>query len=305
MKRWYLGVIYSISVASIAAHTYSDRCERVTLRARASDTSSTYITRIAEVERKQHARATVILCHGFMCSRDDMKFLRWLFSRENTIVFDFRGHGEYASHQSCTFGYDEAHDVIAAADFARSDEQLSKVPLLVYGFSMGAAASIRAQAMRPDAFDGAMWDAPFDSTDATLRRCIEKLHFTVWGYKVPVLGRNIMQRYVHRPWVQGILKMLLKNIAHIDTSPVNTCIIRMAPYELIRNVTIPTLIIGCWNDERTPYDAVKHVYENAAGRKELWMTPGRKHFDSFFHNPEGYYQRIQQFIDTYVHDDEE
>jgi len=288
-----------VVMCRLGSYTY----ERIALRSRLGDHEPQHITRYAELERKPDARATVVICHGFLCDKDDIKFLRWLFPDCNTIVFDFRGHGEACEHQCCTFGYDEAYDVIAAGDFIRNDAHLSHLPRIVYGFSMGAAASIRAQALRPDLFHCAIWDAPFDSTDLTLERCLQKLRMSLAGYHISVPGRALLKKHIDKPWVQRMLKQILKTIAHIDASPVVTQIKYMAPMELVTHVTIPTLFVGCWHDERTPYEAIRAVYDNAKGYKRLWMTPGRRHFDSFFFAPETYAEKVRAFIQQYIDGD--
>ena len=42
--------------------------------------------------------------------------------------------------------------------------------------------------------------------------------------------------------------------------------------------------------------AIESVYRGAAGYKRLWLTNGRRHFDSFFYNPETYAERVQKFF---------
>jgi len=49
-----------------------------------------------------------------------------------------------------------------------------------------------------------------------------------------------------------------------------------------------------WDTSST--DAIKTVFNGAAGYKKLWLTPGRWHFDSYFYNPEGYTERVRDFI---------
>ena len=43
-------------------------------------------------------------------------------------------------------------------------------------------------------------------------------------------------------------------------------------------------------------EAVESVYNGAAGYKRLWLTNGRRHFDSFFYNPETYTEQVQKFF---------
>src|SRR3990172_2398269 len=108
----------------------------------------TCIARRGILVKKPDARATILICHGFMCNKFDMGFLRpLLFNRFNVLMFDFRAHGEHIEpHHCCTFGKDEALDVAGAISYIRSRDDLKELPLIAYGFSMGAVAAIQAQA---------------------------------------------------------------------------------------------------------------------------------------------------------------
>jgi len=46
---------------------------------------------------------------------------------------------------------------------------------------------------------------------------------------------------------------------------------------------------------------LKAIYENVQAHKTLWLTNGRRHFDSFFYNPEQYVNRVRSFIDDVLH----
>ena len=120
--------------------------EDVAIYPRKMANSQERIMRKAVLVRRKRAKATVLLSHGFMCDKMDIAFLRSLFSRYNTMIFDMRAHGEHTEGQYCTFGRDEALDVATAAKFLRTHPDLKGKPLLVYGFSMGAVAAIEAQA---------------------------------------------------------------------------------------------------------------------------------------------------------------
>ncbi len=125
----------------------------------------------------EDAKATVLICHGFMCDKIDAGFLRQLFPRGeyNIMSFDFRAHGENVCDQYCTLGRDEAYDVIAAAKFLKHHPALKGKPLFAYGFSMGAVAAIEAQAKDESLFAAMILDCPFDSAENVIKR---------WSYKI-------------------------------------------------------------------------------------------------------------------------
>lgn len=272
----------------------------VTFYAQESSCTNQMIARQGIIFRKPGARATVMICHGFMCNKTDIRFLRMLFHDYNVMLFDFRAHGESRARQLCTFGHNEMHDIIAAAHFIKSDPELGGMPLIAYAFSMGAVSAINAQAHHPGLFDCAVLDCPFESTDALLDRSIAGLTMSVCGYTVPVPGRNLLRKYAYNAYVQGLLKFLLKTVASMDASTINTQIVPIDTVEAIGKVSIPTFFIVCRKDEKAPPHAVKKVYENAQGYKRFWVTNGRYHFDSFFYDPEKYAHKVRRFIEKYL-----
>lgn len=244
------------------------------------------------------AVATILICHGFMCDKFDVAFLRNIFPKKkfNIMTFDFRAHGEDNDGQFCTFGKNEALDVQAAAHFLRHHPHLKDKPLFAYGFSMGAVASIEAQAQDQTLFDGMILDCPFDSSKNLIRKGLSKMKLTIFGKEFDIPGRETLERYAFHPYVQTFLKIVLKTIARMDTKNVQTNICPVSPKKSVRSITIPCLFIHCKNDELVPIDAVKKIYERAQGYKEFWLTQGRRHYDSLFYAPERYAHMIKLFL---------
>jgi len=272
--------------------------EPVSFTVRVSPSSQQRMTRRGVLVRRPHARAVVLICHGFMCTKDDVRFLRGvLFQNYTTLSFDFRAHGELKSGQCCTFGLAEKEDVVGAVQFIRSQSDLRDKPLIVYGFSMGAVASLLAQAEHKNLFTAAIWDCPFDSTDEIIRRTLRHLNVSIAGYEFEVPGKSLLQRYAYNPRVQDFIKKALKTIACIDTSPVETQMARIDTVAAAKNITIPALFIVCARDSKAPVSAVTQVYRSVRGYKRLWITSGRAHFDSFFYNPEQYAYKVSCFIE--------
>lgn len=277
--------------------------EGVTFYAQYAKDSDKMIERRGILFRKPGARATVMICHGFMCDKTDVRFLHVLFQEYNVMIFDFRAHGESCVGQCCTFGQDEIHDIAAAARYIKTDPELSKIPLIVYAFSMGAVSSINAQAQYGNLFDCAIWDCPFESTDALLDRSIENLKVNVFGYTFALPGRNLLRKYAYNEYVQSFLKYLLKAVAKMDSTEVNTRMVPVDTMQSMRKISIPCYLIVCQNDDKAPPHAVKKVYDQARGYKRLWITNGRRHFDSFFYNPEKYMYKVRRFIEKYLDGD--
>ncbi len=270
--------------------------EYVSFHARHKENSNRMITRRGIITRKPGARATILICHGFMCDKFDMQFLRLLFRDYNTMTFDFRAHGELTEGQCCSFGKDEALDVIGAVNFIKADPELKKVPLFVYGPSMGGVASIMAQSMDNTLFAGMILDCPFDSTEKLIGRSVDKLKFNIFGYEFTMPCRTFFEKYAYHPYVQSFLKTALKMIAQMDATQVNTCMARVNPAEAIKKITIPVFIFVCKKDEKAPVAAVRSLYHNAPGYKRLRVTDGKGHFGSIFQDPERYERDINKII---------
>ena len=307
--------------------------ELITFFAREHADSDHMIARKALLIKRPGAQITALVFHGFMCDKYDVRFLsNALFGRAlgylgqngdtgrlmiqdpdnmsesenmlrelrkapfNTLVIDFRAHGDAAAGQCCSFGKNEMFDVIGAVDYVKSHPDLKNTVRVAYGFSMGAVASILAQAHDPTLFDMAIWDCPFDSTEKLLERMVDKLKISAFGYEIGVPGRSVLQKYVYNEYVQSILKFMLKTVAHLDTRCIDTCIMPINTVTAMKSIKIPVLIIGRKQDEKAPIEAVHRVYDAAQGYKSLWISNGRTHFDSYFFNPEKYIYIVRHFI---------
>ncbi|MBT3827452.1 alpha/beta hydrolase [bacterium] len=270
--------------------------ESVVFNIRESADSDKVIARKGIFIKRPGARATVLICHGFMCNKHDVSFLRAIFSDYNIFIFDFRAHGELTQGQCCSFGYNEMYDVLGAVDFIRTDRHVGKLPVFAYGFSMGAAAAIMAQEKDPNLFDGLVLDCPFDSSDGIIDRGLNNIKIRFFGHEYFLPGRWILRRYAYSSWVQSILKMIMRTTVKLDTRRINTCVHQISPVKAAQNIARPCLFITCKNDVKAPAHAVKAVYDGVKGYKRLWVTNGRRHFDSFFYNPDRYTGVVQRFI---------
>lgn len=247
------------------------------------------------------AVATIVMCHGFMCDKYDMGFLRTMFpaGRYNFISFDFRGHGDNAEGQICTFGKNEKLEVQAVARFIKSQPEFKDKPLLVYGFSMGAVSAIEAQAYDNTLFDAMILDCPFDSSENLIKQSLDKVKISWFGYEFDLPCRNMFDKYAFHPTVQTLIKGVLKAVGHMDPKSIDICLCPVDPAESIKKINVPCLFIHCINDDKVPVDAIRKIYDNATCDKILWLTLGRRHFDSIFYLPELYKERLLEFLNRF------
>jgi len=277
--------------------------EKVTLYAQERDGMPGTIVRRGILHRRRDAEATILIAHGFMCDKEDVGFLRHVLGRStyNVMTFDFRAHGQLAGDQCCTFGYEEAHDAIAAASFLREHPDLRGKPLFAYGFSMGAAALIEAAARQEGLFDAMVLDCAFDSSETIIRKNLDNLTVSFLGYEFSMPGKAILQRYAFQPYVQSMIKAALKVVRHLETRDIPLRVDPFAPAESIKKVSAPCFFIHCKNDEKIPANSARNLFNNAAGFKRLWLTNGRRHYDSFFYDPERYASEVHRFYDLVLH----
>lgn len=272
--------------------------EDIVLRVKESEFSNHIIERKGRLVYYKDAPATVLISHGFMCDKFDVGFLRTLFSNRhfNSLTFDFRGHGENAFGQSSTMGRDEAYDVLAAAHFLKNHPALQKKPLFAYGFSMGAVASIEAQAKEP-LFDAMILDCPFDSSANIVKTVLGNVRLSLFGYDFHLPGRALLERYIFHPYVQSMVKALLRTVSIFDPRSVDLSLYPLSPAQSIKKVSVPCFFIHCKHDEKIAVSSIRTIYDGAAGPKLLWITNGRRHFDSYFYNPDKYVELVRKFVD--------
>ena len=308
IKRLYTGTIaeptctktQGINLVKQKKYHRDAQIEHAVISVRESDTSDRTFLRKGILITRPQAKATIIICHGFMCNKNDVGFLRTLFADYNVMMFDFRAHGENIEGQCCSFGVHEVHDLEGVVKFVKSKPELAKLPLISYGFSMGAVTTILTQAKNPGMFDALILDCPFDSTEMLIHRLIERLSFSIAGHEFGLPGRRLLKRHAYDPAVQALIKMALKTIAQVSTNATETCMLPAYPVKEIKKVTVPCFFVSCKRDDKAPIDAVKTIYQNAPGYKRLWLTNGRSHFDSFFYNPEKYMYKVRKFLDDFL-----
>lgn len=278
------------------------RIEDITIYARESANSDKKIARKGQAALYPSAKANVIICHGFMCDKHDVAFLRGLFPQGeyNVFTFDFRGHGEERGTHCCTFGRDEIYDVEAAVEYVKSHPKIKKgLPCIAYGFSMGAASAIEAQARNHSLFDAMILDCPFDSSENVIKQGLEGLKVSAFGYEFNMPGRELLQKYAFHPHVQAFVRNVLRCLTAMNPRDISINMCRVYPGESIKKVSVPCLFIHCKNDEKINITSARNIYNNAGCEyKILRITNGRNHFDSYFYAPEKYIAWVRQFLGT-------
>lgn len=286
-------------LAKVKSHIYGMNIEKVVIDAQESeDNPISKIQRKALLLRRKDAVGTVIICHGYLSNKYDAFHLKHLFPYYNVLSFDFRAHGENTKGQVSTIGRDEAFDVIGAVNFVKSDEKMKNLPVVGYGFSMGAVSLIEAAARNDKLFDALILDCPYDSTDKGVRRGLDKkMKMSILGREFNLPGKEFILNHLYDEKWSRVIKVLFKMITSLDANKVPTKFVRVTPEDSVRKITIPCFFIHCENDKKVPVAAVQSLYKNVHGFKRMWITRGRKHFGSYVDYPEMYWYKVNRFLE--------
>jgi alpha-beta hydrolase superfamily lysophospholipase len=169
-------------------------------------------------------------------------------------TIDLRGHG--GSGGACTLGNLEALDVAAATAAVRSH---TSRPLIVVGFSMGAAAVIRSAALHEPA-DGVVAVSSPASWRGSRRRSARR---TAAVWTVP--GGTAL--------LGALTRVRLEPKLEESASPADV-VARIAPS--------PLLIVHGTADRFFPPEEAERLFTRASEPKQLWMIPGGGHAEGLF-----------------------
>lgn len=122
------------------------------------------------------ARGLVLLFHGYAGSKDTLLAPALIFHDLSyaTFLVDFRGSGG-STGSDTTLGVREGIDVAETVRYAQTKLFPGK-PLILYGFSMGSAAILRAIATEHIQPDAIILEHPFDTLLNTIRNRASALH---------------------------------------------------------------------------------------------------------------------------------
>ncbi|MBR0555060.1 alpha/beta hydrolase [Ciceribacter sp. L1K23] len=156
------------------------------------------------------ARATVVICHGLIeHSRRYQSFAKSLSANGfNVYAHDHRGHGESCSTHAplgifaLSGGPDKViQDVLAMREVARSEHP--RLPLILFGHSMGGLIALNAAIAYPQAMAGlAIWNSNFNTgREGKAAKFVLALERMLKGSDVP---SSILPRATFGAWGKSI-----------------------------------------------------------------------------------------------------
>jgi pimeloyl-ACP methyl ester carboxylesterase len=219
------------------------------------------------------AAGTIIYAHGQNRTRIEMlPMAQFGHSLDyNGLAFDLR-HAGASSGQVSSGGYWERRDVEAAVRYALDQEHAVR-PVVLWGVSLGAAASLMAAAEDPDVA-AVISDSTFLSFDDTAYHHW-KLFFAHFP-QFPMADETIA---------------LVEWRAHFQASDfdLRAAVARINPR--------PVLFVGVEGDPRMPPVVAQTLYGLATSTdKMLIVVPGKRHGEGFHSGEAQYKQAVKEFL---------
>ncbi len=221
------------------------------------------------------ARGIIIFAHGLFRSRQEV-LLRavnlWRYDYA-ALVFDFRRHG-LSSNGKTSLGFLEQQDVLGAISFVKDTLNL-QIPLITYGVSMGAAATVLANA-ESNAVDALIIDSCFLSFDHTITH-----HIELWlGWPRFPVGSIISAL---AKWRIGFTAQQFDMRIALDGIGER-----------------PVLVIGGEVDNRMPPAITRELFDACQGEKQLYLVPGARHGRAYEVDPQVFTDKIDQFLSRVI-----
>jgi alpha-beta hydrolase superfamily lysophospholipase len=199
--------------------------------------------------REPSSNITVVICHGAGANKGNFVDFMRVFegSGYNSLIFDFRGHGESQGHTS-TFGLLEVRDVKAAVDWLKRTRPTEAQQVFGLGSSMGAMALVRAAARDPR-IEAVVLDSCFAGAPQ-----LAQAHTR----RIPVLGRAFAEI--------ALVSLSLHAGHSLWQLQAGPAVAALAPR--------PVLLIHGEQDTLIPIEQFQMLCQQAREPKSEWLGPG-------------------------------
>lgn len=213
----------------------------------------------------------IILVHGIDANRTVLLPEAALLNEAgyHLLLLDLRGHGQ-SEGAEVTYGYREALDIQAGADFLLAQAEVKQVAAL--GISLGGSAVVHAAAIDPR-LRGIVVESSFSSLSAAVDDAFE--------------GRSVFPKWPFAP----LLIWLAEQRVNLKVSQIDSTrdIATLSPR--------PVLIIHGTADHDFPPAHALRMYEAAQEPKELWLIEGLGHASPIQADEAEYRKRLLSFFE--------
>lgn len=225
----------------------------------------------------ENAKRIVILCHGYKGnSFSDFAYMaRFLHENGCHLLFiDERCCGE-SEGKYVSFGAKEQWDIQGWA-FYMAKHNKDKLPIYLYGESMGAASILMASGRHlPKQVRGLIADCGFQSMKVQLEDMAINWFHLKW-IKLLLFRVNLFSRVIAKFWMKDA-----------DTTIA------------LRRNRRPVLFFHGGNDTFVAPKNSLHNYSICRAPKELVVIPGARHMCSPYQNPKLYRRKVMEFFEKY------
>jgi len=232
-------------------------------------------------------QGTIILAHGIDGNRSDMLPRAWFLSRNhyNTLLVDLRAHGQSGGNYA-TPGYMESRDVLGALSYLRHTRNING-PIVAFGHSYGAVASLYAAAKSPD-LAAVIADGAFISFENMMKRATILLAQDPERSRLDRVGLRLAGTTAAE-WV--VLPM------YYFRTGVWPSAARSDVFRAIPRIERPILFIAGEDDEICPPGDTKLMYEAAQSvEKDLLIVPNAGHDATYATHPKLYEATVVAFL---------
>lgn len=223
------------------------------------------------------AERIVVLCHGYKGSSfgDFANIARFLHEHKCSLLFiDQRCCGE-SEGDFITFGAKEQYDIQEWAWYAAGKNK-DRLPIYLYGESMGAAAVLMAAGHRlPEEVRGLIADCGFRSMRGQLQ--------------------DLAAKWFHLHWI-GLLLFRVDLFCRLLGG------FRMKDADTTKALKTNKRPVLFFHGEKDTYVYMKNSVHNHAlcrAPKELAIIPEARHLCSVYEQPELYRKKLLHFFNTY------
>lgn len=223
----------------------------------------------------EDSKKVAILSHAYGLNRSRGPFSMLRFAKfvksmgYNVLLYDFRNAGESGGSET-TLGEKEQWDVHAAIDFTKEEKGMEQIVL--FGWSMGASASLLAGCEREDV-QGIVADSPFSCLESYLK---DSFHY--WTKLPKIVGK------LSTPLAK-------KNVFGFKPSGVN-------PIDAIRNMKEKKILLIHASDDPAISCEESEKMEKLHDKVVLWKPEKGGHIETYKWHRKAYEEKIRQFLNS-------
>jgi alpha-beta hydrolase superfamily lysophospholipase len=259
---------------------------------------------------QQHSAPTVVICHGYRVSRSQLRSvaaLEYAFGY-NTLLFDFRGHGESES-VATSGGNAEVHDLRTAITVASQQAETLPGKIILHGFSMGASIALLSLP-HPDVA-AVIVDSPYSRLDEILRHIVH-WHLTNESNSWQPAWHPLRDLFPAIAWFtvevsKVVFRLRFGHALIARPESFRQWKAKKRTKGIMQHPYPPILLIHGMNDELIPLSHAHRLVAAARAKKiplETYFVEGAGHCEAYGYNPERYIEVLQGFASRQLESDQ-